>query len=213
MNGIFGFTQLLEVQAANYSPAQIKDISKQITNSAQRLHQLIRNFLLYSELELASLDRNKLEKLLAGSTFSANKNLTTVATNKAKTYDRVADLQLQLEEATVPVGKNWFWKITEELIDNAFKFSEPDSLVTVASLSHSNTWILSVRDEGRGMSQEQITQVGAYMQFASKLHEQEGSGLGLALAKCLAELYGGNLTINSVLGEGTTVEVILPLSS
>ena len=211
LNNILGFTQLLEMEHDSLSADEINQISKQIKTAAKRLHQLIRNFLLYAQLELASEDQTKLNNLLAGSTIDSKESLTVVAREKAQAYDRLADLKLELEEVTVAVAENWFWKIAEELIDNAFKFSELDTLVEVSSRSNDNNWILSVKDVGRGMTEEQITQIGAYMQFERKIYEQQGSGLGLAITKRLVELYRGKLTIESFLEKGTTVEIILPL--
>ena len=51
------------------------------------------------------------------------------------------------------------------------------------------------------------------MQFERKIYEQQGSGLGLTVAKRLTELHGGELTIQSELGVGTTVELKLPCLS
>lgn len=59
------------------------------------------------------------------------------------------------------------------------------------------------------MTLEQVSRVGAYMQFERKLYEQQGMGLGLILAKCLAELHQGHLTIQSWPSKGTTVFVEL----
>jgi signal transduction histidine kinase len=70
---------------------------------------------------------------------------------------------------------------------------------------------MRISDEGRGLTQEQMVSIGAYMQFERKVYEQQGSGLGLTVAKRLAELHGGFLKLESEYGRGTTVTVTLPL--
>lgn len=111
------------------------------------------------------------------------------------------------------IDDHWFGKIVGELVDNAFKFSKPGQLVKVENYLRDDRFILSVSDRGRGMTLEQITQVGAYSQFERKLYEQQGSGLGLAITKRLTELYQGELKIESILNEQTTITVSLPLES
>ena len=68
----------------------------------------------------------------------------------------------------------------------------------------------SVHDDGRGFTTEQIRRIGAYMQFERKMQDEQGFGLGLAIAKKLVELHGGALTIESNPGTGSTVTVKLP---
>jgi two-component system, sensor histidine kinase and response regulator len=68
-----------------------------------------------------------------------------------------------------------------------------------------------VSDRGRGMTRQQIADIGAYMQFNRKIHEQQGSGFGLVITKRLAELHNGTLTIESTPEQQTTVSVTLPL--
>ncbi len=68
----------------------------------------------------------------------------------------------------------------------------------------------SVQDDGRGFSNEQISRIGAYMQFERKMQDEQGFGLGLAIAKKLVELHGGELLIESNPGIGSTVTVKLP---
>jgi len=69
-----------------------------------------------------------------------------------------------------------------------------------------------VRDTGRGFSTEQIQRVGAYLQFGRNMDDHQGLGLGLAIAKKLAEVHDGTLTITASPGEGSTVTVKLPLA-
>ena len=59
------------------------------------------------------------------------------------------------------------------------------------------------------MSQEQIGKITAFQQFERRHYEQQGAGLGLAIAKTLTELYGGSLTIESAEKIGTTVKIKL----
>jgi len=60
------------------------------------------------------------------------------------------------------------------------------------------------------LSQEQIDNIGAYMQFERQFYEQQGMGLGLSIAKTLIEFYGGNLAIASKEGVGTTLTISIP---
>jgi signal transduction histidine kinase len=101
-------------------------------------------------------------------------------------------------------------KIVDELAHNAFKFSKLGTPVRVSLSSSQGIVSLSVADCGQGMTREQLARIGAYMQFQRKVQEQQGLGLGLIIAKRLAELHGGTLAIQSQLGEGTTVTVKLP---
>ena len=78
------------------------------------------------------------------------------------------------------------------------------------SVVSDDAFLLQVRDRGRGMTADQIANLGAYMQFERKLYEQQGSGLGLVLAQRLTQLASGYLTIDSILHQETTVHLSLP---
>jgi signal transduction histidine kinase len=100
-------------------------------------------------------------------------------------------------------------KITHELVDNAFKFSSPQTPVHVTLCVQDERYCLRFSDHGRGMKSADISRIGAYTQFERGVYEQQGAGLGLIIAKRLSELYEGQLTIESIYGEGTTVTVTL----
>ncbi|WP_446372191.1 ATP-binding protein [Coleofasciculus sp. D1-CHI-01] len=75
-----------------------------------------------------------------------------------------------------------------------------------------NRLVLAISNQGTGMTAEQIVQVGGYIQFERKLYDQQGSGLGLTIAKRLTQLHGGEFVIESVQDKQTIVTVSLPVS-
>ena len=130
---------------------------------------------------------------------------------QAQLASRPDDLVLELADRPAPMSEEYLAKIVDELVQNAFKFSQSGASVTIAYGESVPAGItLAVTDRGRGFSTEHITKVGAYMQFDRKMHEQQGLGLGLSIAKRLTELHGGTLTIQSGHDDATTVTVRLP---
>ncbi|PYK98431.1 MAG: hybrid sensor histidine kinase/response regulator [Verrucomicrobia bacterium] len=208
LNGILGFTDILITDHRHLQPDEIVSMSEAIRDSAKRLHRLIENFLIFAQIEL--LPAEQLHALREGQTLDLRKPIERVAQVRAGRVGRVADLLLELGDASAAITEDYFSKIVDELLENAFKFSTPGSPVQVQSVSDKEFFVLRITDHGRGMKAEHIAEVGAYMQFERKIYEQQGSGLGLTIAKRLTELHGGELNIQSELGVGTTVEVRLP---
>lgn len=208
---ILSASEILTLHWDKLTAAEIPVFAERINTSARRLLRLIRNFLLYSQLEVAAVDSTKAEVLRGVRTSDVRTVIADVSVRLARQVDRAGDLQLELHDATVRIEPAHLSKIAEELLDNAFRYSSPGSPVRVqCATEDGRVLVLSVMDRGRGMTRAQIAQVGAYMQFERKQYEQQGQGLGLTLAKRLAELYGGELEIESVPGRKTTVRVALP---
>jgi signal transduction histidine kinase len=108
------------------------------------------------------------------------------------------------------MAEDYFKKIVTELVQNALKFSKPGTTVRVRLAPEKGETVFSVTDAGRGFSQEQIHRIGAYLQFERKMQDDQGLGLGLAIAKKLVESHGGTLSIESDQSTGSTVTVRLP---
>jgi two-component system, sensor histidine kinase and response regulator len=181
-----------------------------VHHSAQRLQRLILNYLLYAELELAAA-APPAAPVLPAPGMNLHALVTAVATQKAHPAQREADLSFDLAEATLLISEDHLRKIVEELLDNAFKFSRAGTAVRVTGTRTDQAYTLAFVDHGIGLTVKQIADIGAYMQFERKLHEQQGSGLGLTIARRLVELYGGKLSIESIPGLQTTVSVTLPM--
>jgi len=103
-------------------------------------------------------------------------------------------------------------QILLNLLSNAVKFTPPSGHIQVSGSSVSDGLSIAIRDDGIGMAPEDIPRaLEAFGQIDSRLSRRhEGAGLGLPLAKHLAELHGGSLSIESKVGLGTTVTLHLP---
>ena len=210
LNGILAYGEILSSDASTLSPAEVAEMGQVIHDSGRRLERLIENFLIYAQIELLSADPQKVAALRAKATQAPAKLVENHAKAQAQAAHRPEDLSLELTEAPLRMSEDYLAKIVDELVQNAFKFSSTASPVQVRLIDSPAAVTLSVTDHGRGFSTEHITKVGAYMQFDRKLHEQQGLGLGLTIAKRLTELHGGTLEIDSERGDITTVSVRLP---
>lgn len=211
LNGILGFSELLMKDVDNLSVYEIRDMAEGIHKSGERLFRLIQNFLLYAELEIIATDPQRIKLLQSAKTVFPTMALKNLITEKAKKVGREADLQVNLQTPCyLRICETKIYKIIEELIDNALKFSTLGTIIQVKSQFINNKLTICFIDHGRGMTAAQVAELGAYRQFERKIHEQQGSGLGLIIAKSLAELHGGEIKIHTQLKEKTIVQVMLP---
>ena len=211
LNGILAYGEMLVADAESLPPIEIAEMGQVIYDSGKRLERLIENFLIYAQLELLGSDPQKLRSLLRSQTPAAAGVIERHSRGQAESANRAADLALELADVPAPISEEYLAKIVDELVQNAFKFSQPRSQVRVALSNHSPDIVtLAVADKGRGLSTEHIAKIGACMQFDRKMHEQQGLGLGLTICKRLTELHGGTLTIQSDPRAGTIVTVKLP---
>jgi two-component system, sensor histidine kinase and response regulator len=209
LNGILGLSGLLADENATPDADEVRDFARNIQLSALRLHRLIGNFLLYSELELIRSDPKRMAELRRSAATSVKETIGKVAQERAEAAARENDLVLEVEDCLAVMGPERFKRLVEELLDNAFKFSRTGTPVRVQAGPHGRQFVLAVHDHGRGMTAEQIASIGAHMQFERRFYEQQGAGLGLILAKRLTEIHGGELTIESIPEERTTVQIVL----
>ena len=209
LNGILGYGEILTAEAATLQPGEIAEMGQVIHQSGKRLERLIENFLIYAQLEIFAADPQKIAVLRQNQTQWSAKLIEEHARAQAASANRASDLVLELTDCPASISEDYLARIVDEVVQNAFKFSESGTPVTVTAAESGGHLALTISDRGRGFSTEHINRIGAYMQFDRKLHEQQGQGLGLSIAKRLTELHGGVLNIQSN-GDGTSVSVKLP---
>ncbi|HKW29963.1 MAG TPA: hybrid sensor histidine kinase/response regulator [Verrucomicrobiae bacterium] len=210
LNGILAYGEMLTTDSATLKAAEIAEMGHVIHQSGRRLERLIENFLIYAQLELVASDPKNINALRMGQTEHPIPLIEKHATAQVPQADRAGDLIMELADVPVPIAEEYLAKIVDELVQNAFKFSEAGSSVRIKLEEVFNTAILSVSDQGCGFSTEQIARIGAYMQFDRRMHEQQGLGLGLTIAKRLVALHGGTLSIESTKGSGAVITAKLP---
>lgn len=210
LNGILGLSSMLLEDGEGMTPHELKENLQFIHQSANRLHRLIENFLIYSQIELMLREPNQEARLRLGNPVRVEGMLAGWAGELAVQHRREADLRLNLLPVTCSIPADNFKKIFTELLDNALKFSSEGQPVSVEAFNDQGKLILRITDQGRGFSPDQIARVGAHMQFDRKYYEQQGAGLGLIISKRLTELHGGKFDVQSEPLTQTTVSLELP---
>lgn len=212
LNVILGLSDFLRKNYDHTTYHEARDMLQNINESAKRLQRLFENYLFYANLELTSADPKEVEALRRKHTPLAEYLLRDIVVYSAGNAGRTNDIELDLEEGSVAIPENYFMKIVEEVLDNAYKFSERGKPIKIQTNSFKGYYFIHITDYGRGMTQEQINNIGAHIQFERRIHEQQGAGLGLAIVRAITKLVGGELIIKSEPNVFTTVSIKLPLA-
>jgi len=211
LNRILHTTELIGNAGLRLQPKEIMDLAGQAYDAALHLHRRIENCLLYAEIEQLASDWQQSASLQEHRTV-IHDVVEPVAHEKARLFERVDDLLLQIDKAQVNIPPDALKKIMDELLGNAFRYSHPGDPVQLTTSVEAEQVTVSIVDQGCGMTAEQVAQAGGPMSLDQVLLVQQGSGLGLAIARRLIELHRGALRIHSAPGCGTTVTVSLPIS-
>jgi len=220
LNGIFGVLGILIDEHQEMDHEEISELLQLAKTSTLRLERVSRRYLNYVQLVRESNLRStaSLETEVNASVSVLPKDtdcvthefIAEIAKAQAEQVGRISDLFCQLEVAEIAIQPSHLQMIIEELLDNAFKFSQAGMPVEISTQLLDRSLYLSISNQGRGMTQSQINQIGAFVQFERRSYEQQGLGLGLAIVQKLVERYAGELIINSGMDDRTTVMVKLP---
>jgi signal transduction histidine kinase len=211
LNAIIGFSEMIRDEVAGpLGAVRYKEWSADINTAGKHLLTLITDLLDFSKLEA---DRFELDVDVVDLGDLAASCLKFVAP-RAEKYGIALTLDVQPSTGVFLHGDALrLRQIVINLLSNAVKFSDPGGAVRMLVEDRGREgFILSVSDSGVGMRPEDIPKaLEPYGQVgASSKRKQEGTGLGLPLAKALAEKHGGVLEIDSAIGKGTTVRIHLP---
>ncbi|MBS1536190.1 MAG: response regulator [Bacteroidetes bacterium] len=213
LNQVMGSASYLKSIAQSATSDNIEEMTQDILESAQRLRRITENFLWYVQIESLLADPVMRENARVNKTDEPSSSLYDLVSAKAMKFNRMDDIVYGevAEGITIDVSTEHYHKIVDELADNALRFSEVGKKIFLDAKIEGDFFIITIEDQGRGMSAEQIRNIGAYKQFDRLVYEQQGVGLGLAIAKRIVELHEGSFRVDSVEGQGTKITFGLPI--
>ncbi|MBR6667127.1 MAG: HAMP domain-containing histidine kinase [Clostridia bacterium] len=200
---IRGFARLL--QMPGLTEEQKAEYISLIAQESDRLSRLSETLLRLSALEqqtaLASL-----------STFPLDEQLRQVILRLEPAWCQKGIVwQLDLDELSITSDQELLNQVWVNILQNAVKFSSDGGEIAIRAFREGNT-IVEIQDHGCGMSEETQSRIFDKFYQADKSRKQEGVGLGLSLAKRIVDMMGGEITVSSQVGKGSTFRVSLPVT-
>jgi PAS domain S-box-containing protein len=208
---ILGYTDLIVRKSYGDLTEKQVNILGRIKDSTQYLDGLVSEL-----LDQAQLDSGKIQ--LSKRPFEPREVLGSVC-NQLSILAEAKNLEFNYSIAeNMPVSivgdSQRLKQILVNLISNAIKFTETGSItVNIAVLPSNTEWMMQVIDTGPGIPEESLSTVFEPFKQLANAHKslRKGYGLGLSITRQLIRLMGGNIVIESTVGEGTIFNITLPL--
>jgi signal transduction histidine kinase len=210
LNAIGGYTELLEMGISGPVTPQQQEHLERIRRSQQHLLGIINDILNFSRIEAGQVTYEVERVPLCDVIEAVVHMIAPQATAK----------NLAIEEPSPPpevealADRSKVEQIVLNLVSNAVKFTEPGGKITLQCSAESGHARLDVRDTGVGIPSDQLEEIfEPFVQVGRSLTStREGTGLGLAISRDLARAMDGEITVESGVGEGSSVTLTLPLA-
>ena len=196
------------LQRSDLPSDQRTKLGETILQEVQRLNGLTTDFLELSRLESGRMHFKREPIHLGG---LVQESLEVV---RAQAEAKQIELVTEIDETLAPVhgDRKTLKQLLLNLLTNAIKYSDSGGIVTVAVHGDGDDVLIDVRDTGRGISEEDQKRLfERFYRAADGEDDVQGTGLGLVIAKRIAQGHEGSISVESALGEGTTFTVRLPI--
>jgi len=198
---IEGCTLLL--QDENLPPEERKEYINIISESSRRLSILTTNILKLSKLENQEIVPEQNE-------FDLDEQLRlAVLMQEPQWSEKNIAFDIDLSPVKIFSSEELLMLVWQNIIGNAIKFSPENSTIYIAISERHGEISVSIRDEGIGMEQEVLEHIFDKFYQGDKSHSIYGNGLGLSLVYRIISLLGGNISVKSTPGVGSTFTVTL----
>ena len=205
LTSIMALAETLEAGALN-DPAHNRRFLGIIQKNAARMHRLIDDILELSAIESGNITINPETVRLSSMVDDVISSLAAAAAAREVTLDNSV-----ASDADVHADPHRLMQMLTNLVDNAIKFNRPGGRVTVR-YNGGETDRIHVEDTGEGIASHHLERLFERFYRADRARSRElgGTGLGLAIVKHLARTHGGEVTVESRLGEGSEFIIELP---
>jgi signal transduction histidine kinase len=208
LNAILGYAELLVDGIYGQLAEQPRGVLERILNNGKHLLALINDV-----LDLAKIEAGQLKLTIEDYNLPEVVNSVVIATEPLATSKGLKfTTALQSNMPTAHGDARRISQVLLNLVGNAIKFTD-EGEVEIRATANKGQFVLTVRDTGLGIAdadQERI--FGEFQQIdSSNTRKQGGTGLGLAISKRMVEMQGGTISVASVLGQGSTFRVVLPV--
>jgi len=206
-NSILGLSELIVKSTNEQDFEKTKKFSNYILQQSKQTVSLIDNLTSWSTSQRGTLKINK-EVFSLFSLLEEIRNMNNIAA-KNKNIDIKLELDKQL---IVHADKKILTTVFTNLSTNAIKFTPASGLIVISAIKKPKSVELMFKDSGVGIKEEDISRLFNMKEnFTTPGTEDEkGTGLGLIICKEFIELHGGNIDVESKLGEGATFKISLP---
>jgi cell cycle sensor histidine kinase DivJ len=210
LNAIIGFSEMIvQEDLLMVDAVRRREYAQLINDSGQHLLSVVNGILDMSKMESGNFE-------IAPEPFAPRAaliNCCNLLALKARENGIELATDAPLDLPVITGDPRAFKQIVLNLVSNAIKFTERGGRVTVTAAVVGARFVLRVSDNGVGIAPDDLKRIGDPFFQAGKTYQRrhEGTGLGLSIVKSLVSLHGGDLSLHSRVGEGTTITVALPL--
>jgi two-component system phosphate regulon sensor histidine kinase PhoR len=210
LSTLIGYTETLRERAEEIDPDTRERFLSVVHDEARRMQSIVEDLISLSRIEAEKFteptEAVALEPLIEHTLESARR----MASERGSLLIREVADPLPL----IAADGSQILQLLDNLVTNALRYGEPGTPVTVLAHAEGQMVHLAVRDEGEGIAPEHIARVTErfYRVDTGRSRSLGGTGLGLAIVKHIVERHRGRLNIESELGKGTCVHVLLPVA-
>jgi signal transduction histidine kinase len=204
---ILGYTEALSAGKLNGTP----EMYGAMHGEAQHLQRLTDDLRTLSRADAGELPLTKVQ--IAPHTLL--KRTASVYSVQVEQGDITLQVAAAPDLPLLDIDPDRMAQVPKNLMDNALRHTEPGGQVTLAAESDARAVHLYVQDSGAGISPEDLPYVFERFYRGDEARQQQGSesGLGLAIVRSLVEAHGGSISLESVVGQGTSLTITIPYAA